>query len=180
MTWWWGYELPYAPPLPAFVVFSFLPLLLCPCFPSSPSPSSFILYHLQPSQNTPALSSSSFSLIQFIYGLKGGIRLWPSMTSAVLRPGVCERVFWMCVCTILMSPNVCTVFFASSCMCLNLWGVFIHVSWHVFTRLYCDCTGQLCVSRKRWQSGHWKEIQPLSFQVKTSSKSIKVQIPHLW
>lgn len=158
-----------------FPFFFFVPVF--PLHLPLPHSFSFILYHLQPSQNTPALSSSSFSLIQFIYGLKGGIRLWPSLTSAVLRPvGVCENVF-LNVCFYNPYEPKCV----HSLVCL-----FMYVCEFVRRVYSCQLTClypsvlRLCVSGKRWQSGHWKEIQPLSFQVKTSSKSIKVQIPHLW
>lgn len=95
MTWWWGYK---SSPLPLSLSSSSLPTsdkllyLLLPL----PHSSSFILHHPSAPQHTLLPSSFFPPLIQLIYSLKGGIRLWPFMTSAVIRPvcNVCVRANW--------------------------------------------------------------------------------------
>lgn len=138
MTWWWSYQSSSAPPRPPFIV---LP-------PSSPS--SFLslsslltsdkLLYLPPAPPTHTLPlSSSSSLTQFIYSLKGGIRLWPSMTSAVMRPvGVCAcahaHVFALSlrVCTHSCLPLHVCVWMCEACL-LMLAGmsspVYLHCVW---------------------------------------------------
>lgn len=131
MTWWWGYK---SSLLPLSLSSSSLPTsdkllyLLLPL----PHSSSVILHHPSAPQHT--LPPSSFPpLIQFIYSLKGGIRLWPFMTSAVIRPvcNVCVRVN-SCISAhvfikILISVSVLT---ADSC-----WPLHVGV---------CECVRHVC------------------------------------
>lgn len=91
---------------------------------------------------------SSSPLVQFIYGLKGSIKRWPSVTSAIMRrlracvrARVCVR---LCVVLLRPWPDVC--------------GVFTHVSWHVLTCLRCVIVCVIVLERSdpvdRWKKNH--------------------------